>query len=257
MDELEKIPLEYLQGLTGAPEQKGMQVKTIIESGDAAAAVCDVAMREGCDLIVMSTHGRSGLRRWVMGSVTEKVLRHAPVAVYAVQSSELPRHFLLTLDGSSTAELAIEPTLALASLFNSKVTFASIQDPDELPDRELINSIGSVDDGLAERVRVEWYDRAHQYISRLIPRYQARGLELEGVISENHPAVGILELAKKRNCDVIAMSTHGRTGLSRWRYGSVTEKVLRQADRNMLIIRAELPEEVPDDVSVSEMAPAS
>ncbi|MCB0031639.1 MAG: universal stress protein, partial [Anaerolineales bacterium] len=257
LEELKKIPEDYLQNLASSPELKGLMVKTVIESGDAASTICDVAMEEGCDLIVMSTHGRSGLRRWVMGSVTEKVLRHAPTAVFAVQSADMPKHFLLTLDGSVTAELAIEPTLAMAAAFGSKVTFATIQDPRELPDNDLIQALQPVDDSLAERIKTEFYDRAHNYLTRLIPKYQNRGIEIEGITTDAHPADGILNLCETHMCDAIAMCTHGRTGLSRWRYGSVTEKVLRQSQRNMLIIRALQHEKVVSTEVATEVIPAT
>ena len=257
LEELKKIPEDYLQNLAAAPELKGIRVKTIIESGDAASTICDVAMQEGCDLIVMSTHGRSGLRRWVMGSVTEKVLRHAPSAVYAIQSAELPQHFLLALDGSVTAELAIEPTLAMAQAFGAKVTFATLQDPRELPDSDLIQALAPVDDALAERIKTEFYDRAHNYLTRLIPKYQGRDIEMDGVTMDAHPAEGILNLCETHMCDAIAMCTHGRTGMSRWRYGSVTEKVLRQSRRNMLIVRALQHEKVASTEVAAEVVPAT
>ena len=254
-DNLEKASRDYLKAIAGAPEQIGIETSVVVEWGDPASAIIDVALREEVDLIVMSTHGRSGLQRWVLGSITERVLRHAPVAVLALQSGDLPEEFMLTLDGSSLSELAIEPTLALAKLLDAKVTFASVQDMREQPDYDLVNAINPVDDGLAERVIVEWYDRAHTYIKSMVTKYKSHGLELKGAVIEATPADGILTLAEKHNADLIAMTTHGRSGISRWRYGSVTEKILRSANRDMFIIRAVEPVKAED--VVMEMATAT
>ena len=240
-ENLEAASLEYLKAKAGSPEQIGIETSVVVEWGDPASAIIDVALREEADLIVMSTHGRSGLQRWVLGSVTERVLRHAPVAVLAVQNEKLPEHIMLTLDGSNMAELAIEPTLALAKMLSAKVTFASVQDVRQQPDYDLVNAINPVDDGLAERVIVEWYDRAHNYIKSMITKYKSRGIELKGAVIEATPADGILTLADKHEADLIAMTTHGRSGIGRWRYGSVTEKILRSAERDMFIIRAVVP----------------
>lgn len=77
---------EYLRGLADKLKEDGIDVVVEVEQGDPAAEICDYAKSIGADLIVMSTHGRSGIRRWVYGSVADRVLRNANIPVLLVRS---------------------------------------------------------------------------------------------------------------------------------------------------------------------------
>lgn len=77
---------DYLQSIAGQLKAEGIQVRSVVREGDAASQICDYAAENASDIIVMSTHGRSGLQRWVYGSVADRVLRGAEVPVLLIRS---------------------------------------------------------------------------------------------------------------------------------------------------------------------------
>ena len=105
---------EYVETVTQGvrtwlPDVRGFSVK-----GKPDEAIVNVANQEEVDLIIMVTHGHSGLARLLFGSVTELVIRNAPCPVLAVRDGHLPKHMLISVDGSPFSESILEPAFALA-----------------------------------------------------------------------------------------------------------------------------------------------
>ena len=207
------------------------------EVGDPAQLIIEMAASENSDLIVMSTHGHSAIERWLMGSVTAKVMPHAPCPVLVVRSAEIPQHILLTLDCSRFAEHIIEPTIALARAFGAKITLLYAEEETLQHDKQLEHQIAQADTGLAERYKYDTYMESHRYLETIADRYAEIDVDIDFQIGRGRAARVIIETAQNLNCDLIAMSTHGRTGLARWRYGSVADRVLRHAKVGMFVSR--------------------
>ncbi len=240
----EVVAREYLVGINhkiGAA-QPNFNCYTRLEDGDPASRILDTAVEEKADLIVMSTHGYSGVTRWVLGSVAEKVMRHAPCPVLVIRSSTPIQHALITLDGSSLAEASLPGGLAVAQALGADVTLLRVDDvSDEIDPRE-VTELNRNERGLGERYRESLYHHAEDYLARIQRQYRRDDLVVDTAVRFGKPAPTILTFAETHNIDLIIMSTHGRTGLARWRYGSVTEKVLRSADCAMLISRPDFSE---------------
>ena len=100
----------------------------MITDGDEASTILETASAENVDLIVMTTHGRTGLTRWVLGSVTERVLHDAPCPVLVMRTSTPLQKVLITLDGSVIAEYALEPGLAVARALDAQVRLLAVAD---------------------------------------------------------------------------------------------------------------------------------
>lgn len=116
-----EVAVEYLNTIrTRAPAPPRVR-NQVLEYG-VAEPILDVAAAEGADLIVMSSHGYSGITRWILGSVAEKVLSGAPCPVLVVRSAEPVHRVLIPLDGSELSEQALEPGLAVAAGLGCKVT---------------------------------------------------------------------------------------------------------------------------------------
>ncbi|HEX6384417.1 MAG TPA: universal stress protein, partial [Anaerolineae bacterium] len=124
-----------------------VEIQTRVISGDVASVIVDSAVDEDVDLIVMSTHGRSGFNRWVYGSVTEKVLRQAPCPVLVVRSQQPVERVLITLDGSALSERALEPGLAVARAFDARVTLLRVEGAPELVDVQEVAAIDRLEPG--------------------------------------------------------------------------------------------------------------
>jgi nucleotide-binding universal stress UspA family protein len=206
--------------------------------GDAPDEIVRYAEDEGVDLIVMSTHGRSGFTRWLMGSVTEKVLRHAPCPVLAMRSETVPSRILITLDGSIIAWQSMKPGLEVARRLQGTVTLLrvvnAVEDLDEVTKGQLKfegnEELYDLSTTLQQSAMKELQKNAATYGSELP--------DIEIAVTSGRPAEGILDYAEQHEIDLIVMTTHGRSGLERWEYGSVSEKVVRGAHCSTLVIRA-------------------
>ncbi len=226
--------LVYLETIRKSSEQPDLHIHTRLIEGDVAGAIVDTALSEQVDLIVMSTHGYSGLTRWVLGSVTEKVLRSAPCPVLAVRAARHPQKVLITLDGSPLSDSAIEPGIAVAQSFNAAVTLLRV-----VPRVSIDEKLDEHERGLSRRMQEDLIEEAQGYLhtacrSEAVAR---SGVAIKSEVRIGSPAEIILEHIETYGTDLIVMATHGRTGLKRWVYGSVTAKVLRNVNCSMLVIR--------------------
>jgi nucleotide-binding universal stress UspA family protein len=224
----------YLETLCKSNQRPQFSIRTQVLGGDVASAIIDFAHAEQSDLIIMSTHGYSGLTRWVLGSVTEKVLRSAPCPVLAIRAARRPQRVLITLDGSPLAERAIEPGLSLAQGLKAEVTMLRC-----VPHIVADGKLDEHERGLSRRLQEDLLVEAREYLrarsDEAIP--WARSVVIKPEVRIGPPADTILEYVETCGIDLIVMATHGRTGLKRWVYGSVTAKVLRSVSCSMLVVR--------------------
>jgi nucleotide-binding universal stress UspA family protein len=146
----------------------------------------------------------------------------------------LSQRLLVPLDGSPMAELALREALALAQLPDSTVVLLHV-----VP---VIESV--ITDGEVISIDQQWERRkldAEHYLNGICTLPEWKNIKTELVVDMGDPAEQILDVARNRKIDRIVMSTHGRTGINRWVYGSVAEKVLRAADRIVVLVRAGAP----------------
>jgi len=230
---------KYLDEVAQKEMLFGVELEVLVANGPVAETIVDNAAEYDIDLIVMSSHGRSGIGRWVFGSIAEKVLRQAPCATIIQQSKAnvsmfTNKRILVTLDGSALAERILELVRDIAQATGSELILLRVTGMIQL-------AIDSVDplvmkqdlDKLEERERIE----AKEYLERVQQKLSASGLTVKVEVISGHVAETILTYAAENNVDLIAMSSHGRSGVGRWFYGSVAEKVLRGAHSAMLIKR--------------------
>lgn len=227
----------YLNQIKSQHERPFVTISILTQEGDPASIIVDTAISEKADLIIMSTHGRSGLDRFIMGSVTEKVLQHAPCPVLALRDKETIGNVLITVDGSPLSEMAVKPGLELARGLSAKVILLRVDNKDSYLDQRELEEINHLEPGLAEQIMDGFYNRIPDYLQRLLSNYKEKGDVIDTLVAEGEPAASVLRVAQEYEADVIVMATHGRTGLRRWLYGSTTHKVLRTAKRSMLVVR--------------------
>jgi nucleotide-binding universal stress UspA family protein len=216
---------KYLEGIAGDLSAQGARVRTVTRQGNPADVILDVAAEERASLIAMSTHGRSGLSRWTLGSVAEKVLRASRVPVLAVRSfkgtggaaattgsAELSlRKILVPIDATDVSLEVVPPAVELAKLFGSHVVLLHVWD------QSLTIPV--------------------VHVTRAFDQFHAAGVSVEPLMKQGDPATQILDTCFGQKADLIAMTTHARAGLSRWMLGSVTEKVLRSSAVPLLVVR--------------------
>ena len=214
-----------------------IRIHTAVTEGDEAGVIVDTAVCENVDLIVMSTHGRSGFSRWMLGSVTERVLRQAPCPVLVIREDRPLQHIAIALDGSELSEYALTPGLAIAANLGSTLTLLSVETSEEV-DPRFVAELEHVEAGLGARTIEDFYHRTENYLQRLQRRFQGKFDQTIRLAPKTGPVVqAILDFIETDKVDLVVMATHGRTGLQRWVYGSVTEKVMRSVGCAMLIVR--------------------
>jgi nucleotide-binding universal stress UspA family protein len=227
--------------LNGADDDHALEIDVQTLVGEPGVALAEHADTAGVDLIVMATHGRSGFSRWALGSIADKVLQLSRVPVIAMRPDSTNmlnfvtppplKRILLTLDGSALAETAIPLTTELAQLFNADVNVF----------RAALLPAGAYTGLDTMQLQASLWPTAEQetnaYLNQVAGGLRDQGLRVQPLSAHNNIVESILTSAEEHNVDLIAMTTHGRTGLGRLVYGSVADRVLRGGHRPVLIIR--------------------
>jgi nucleotide-binding universal stress UspA family protein len=248
---LEKEPAMargYLAALAKSLQADGLFVQTKVLEGDPARVIVSYAgTNPDVKMIAMATHGRSGLTRFLLGSVAEKVLHASPVPVLLTRVSKdrarYPAHplrnLVVPLDGSAFAEQALDVARELAATTGGKLLLVSVVPP---LDAWQIAASGSLP------VWVEDLEEAQgkqldAYLSEIAKNLKASGLSVETRLTNGDPAEEILRSAERDHADLIVMATHGRSGLQQLWLGSVAIKVMHHARLPLLLVRAKEPEQ--------------
>ncbi|AEM56978.1 universal stress protein [Haloarcula hispanica N601] len=223
----------FIESQADHVDTEGLSVTTAVREGVVHDAVLDYGDENEIDLIVMGTHGRTGVRRFLLGSVTEKVVRLADVPVLSVKADAEPGtvsfdDILLPTDGSSGAEAAIEPTGALASATDATVHLVSVVDT-----RSLGIDVGS------SVIVDELESVATDAVGDASDRLSGMGVEtVETAITHGVPYRAILDAIEEADADLVVIGTHGRTGIDRYLLGSVAEKLVRTSPVPVMTVRA-------------------
>jgi nucleotide-binding universal stress UspA family protein len=189
----------------------------------------------------MATHGRSGVTRWLLGSVTEKVLRgtvNPLLVVRAPGNSKTDgkaalRSVIVPIDGSDVAETILSPVAALAKALDLQILLVRVYG---LPLPTYGGDDYYVPDYLELKDQIR--DEADRYLNSRASLLRAQGVaDVSTVVIEGSAADAIINLARKTPDNLLAMSPYGRSGLQRWVLGSVTEKVVRHCQDPVLIVR--------------------
>ena len=217
-------------------------VSCSVRIGKPAEVIIEVAAIHADTLIAMATHGRSGVRRWLLGSVAEKVLHGADndtLLIRATAESERKKatlqlkRLVIPLDGSQLAENLVPRAVELAKKMNLEVILLRAY---LMPGVAYPTGRYAPDWKLLDK---ETRERASEYLRGQIRQVQNQGLDRVSFrVVEGSAAEKIIEVARENPESLIVMSTHGATGVGRWVLGSVTERVIRHADSAVLIVRA-------------------
>ena len=228
----------YLEAIARSFE--GANVKWFVEKGKAEEVVIEEAAADKDTLIVMATHGRSGIQRWLLGSVADKVLHGATNHLLLIRASDLGKTggeaalktVVVPLDGSPLAEKVLPYVVDLAKKMKLQVVFTRAY---ALPPAMTAEEYGTYMEELVNRIESE----ARNYLAEKVNEVKEKGLEnAASVVNFGYSAEEIITLARETPDNFIAMCTHGRSGIQRWVLGSVTERVVRHSGDPVLIIRA-------------------
>ena len=223
-------------------------VKCTVELGTPADMIVDRAAAEPDTLIAMATHGYSGTRRWLLGSVAEKVLHGAPNHLLLVRPAEKDTggearltKVQVPLDGSELAERVLPIVTELAASLSLEVVLLHVLIRVFFSPPEAFLPVFGANIPNQEELWAQASSEASQYLTEKVEQLRAQGLpEVSSVLIEGTAegaAAVIVDLAKKSPDDLVALSTHGRSGIGRWLLGSVTERVVRHTSNPVIVIR--------------------
>lgn len=253
----------YLALVAKSAPLAGITIKTEVTYGAPAQHILAVAEAQQVDLIVLCSHGRTGFKRWALGSVAHKIVHHSRVPVFVFHEGQTepllsraeaarPLCALVPLDGSPLAETSLLPaahlvtalaapaqgTLHLVQVVKLIAPIAQIGVARKHIEKELTHAetyLSAVKEHLQEQLRdlklsLTWSMALDTDVADALigtAEHEAEGKEPEGFAG----------------CDLIAITTHGRGGLERWVMGSVTERVLNTTKLPMLIVRPQRGEQ--------------
>ncbi len=227
-------------------------VKTTVLAGAPAERLLAHATESGARILVVTTHGLGGLSRQWMGSVTDSLVRHATIPIVTVRpdltyGNAAPtvhadwslNRLLVTLDGSTTAEQILHP---LQALFPTSVDYRVLRVVS--PQSPVLRAITPTSEH--ERDLTEQRLRATSYLEGITSRLESQGIHATArIMTDSVPAQAIADCAHEPDIDLVAIATHGRGMIGRLMLGSVADKVLRTADKPVLLYRVRDSESTP------------
>lgn len=193
----------------------------------AAGGILTYAVEHDANLVVLGTHGRRGVRRLVLGSVAEEVVRRAPCPVVTVgrgavePASMADGHMLVPVDFSEFQSRLLTHAREIALAYGMDVTLLHVVEVTGMPEPYGVEA-SLPDPG-------ELADRTREALSEEVNSLRERGVEVSLEVRGGHAAEQTLEVAEEIDAAFITIATHGRTGMERVLMGSVAEKVIRQA----------------------------
>ncbi|QLG28807.1 universal stress protein [Halorarum halophilum] len=232
-DELVAAGERLVESVADELEGDGIDTSSRVETEIPRDVIVDHAHGRGIDLVVLGSHGRTGMRKFLLGSVAEGVIRRSDVPVLTVPPGGAGAEFspyrtvLVPTDGSPSAAAALDPATALSTAFDARLDALSVVTTTAL--------------GVDVRSTVfheQLEERARTAVDDLEERARAAGVSSVGTsVAHGSAAAEIVRYAVEHDVDLVAMGTHGREGVERYLLGSVTERVLRTSSVPVLTVR--------------------
>jgi nucleotide-binding universal stress UspA family protein len=213
---------KYLHQVAGKLGQTGDHIEVFVETGDIVEQITKTAQQQAVDLLIMSTHGRSGFGRALIGSVADKVINQINIPTLLIRPvSDEPLQpptfakILVTLDGSTEAEQVLPFASVVAGRNKSEILLLSV--PDELQTE-------------AQQ------DKLRQYLEAMALSFRATGVPTKTLVAGSSPGYTIVEVANGEAVDLIMLASHGRGGFARLMMGSVADTVVHHTRQPVFLV---------------------
>ena len=230
----------YLEAMARHLAQQGLAVEVALPQTAPVKGILAQIKARHADLVVMTTHGRSGFNRWRYGSVAEGVLRHSPVPIWLVRAwgpvlapvlEQVHPRVLAPLDGSPMSEVALSHAAALADVLNGTLVLLHVLTPVRLPPDPLAAEV------LLDALAIQDESAARQYLEGLAAHVAAEGVRVELAVRSGDAVEAILAESWASDIGLVVMATHGWTGLERLLFGSVATEILHRGACPLVVIR--------------------
>ena len=239
VEKMEHAAREHLEEIRTEAAAENVEIEAIVRRTDQPyKAIIEEAAKMKSDVIIMGRRGRTGLAKMLMGSVAAKVIGYASCKVLVVPrfARISCKNIMAATDGSKYSVAATAEAVRIAKRCKSNLIIIAVVHTDAL-------SSMSPDTGYTqsqqEVIEKEELQRAERNISVVKELADKEGILAEGIIAEGRPHEAIVKAARDKNIDLIVVGSHGRTGISKFLMGSVTERVIGNAESAVLIVKAE------------------
>ena len=216
IDDAEKEMQKKLEAVKDMVKEEGIDCEIIVHRGeDPYVEIVDEAVKNKTDMIIIGTHGRTGVKRFVMGSVAGNVIGHAPCKVLVIPPGAKIGYstILVATDGSTHSDAAVLEAVTIAKRCGSSL---------------IIVSVASSNDEIAT---------AEENVKRALEAADKEGVKKEGIVLRGKADQAIVEAAGQKEAGLIVMGRHGKTGLMSLVMGSVTEHVLSHGNTAVLVAK--------------------
>lgn len=226
-DEARSRHREFVETVETKAADRGVSVSTSVQTGQPSRELLEYADEHDIDLCVLGTHGRTGIRRWIMGSVARAVVREARCPVLTVNASVTDvahdiDDICIATDGRPGVEAAVENGLDLAEAYGSTVHSLSVVD-------DVHSHMDVVLDALEEI--------GERSTNTIANRAAERGLKTRQAIERGIPNEAIVSYAADHDIDLVVVGTESRSGLDRLATGSVSQRVVSSSPVPVLSVR--------------------
>jgi nucleotide-binding universal stress UspA family protein len=236
----------YLERLAVQMKKQLKRVSPVVTSGKPVEEIVKYTQKNDIRLIVMASHGRSGIIPWATGSVADKVIDAVGVPLLLIKETKRRRktkekhlisRILLPLDGSEAGEAAITRARELKAKLEAEVTLLEV-----ISKGRHLRTVGGLDYILYPEPEIETFKKeAKEYLDKVYKRMQ-RGKKTKGelkvAIRTGEVAKEILNYAKKNRSSLIAIASHGHSGMTKWVFGSTAQKVIQDSPIPVLVVKS-------------------
>ncbi len=242
-------PLEYQQRfmdtarreITSLFSDADVEYRPLVTLGNTTDEISRLAHEHGVDLVIAATHGRSGLKRFFLGSVAERLMRILPCPLLVLRGSEeladrrTPRNFpfkkiLVGCDFSADASLALEYSLSMAQEFESEMHLVHVVEPYGY------KSLFKLPQSFGKKFKQDLYDMIKEKLNSLVPAEALDWIGLETRLLVGKPYAELVRYAEMNDIDLIALGIRGQGMVEELLVGSTTDRVIRQAPCPVLSI---------------------
>ena len=249
----------YLEKTSARLQKSGLRVEVTVLEGLVAESITDFAQSQGMKLIILSSHGRSGLSQWGLSSVTQKIIFSAPTSMLIIRAHQptasdlderLYTRIMVPLDGSRRAENVLPMVTALARFHQSRIHLVHVVRAPEMA-RQMPLAREDVD--LSNRIIARNREEAIRYLDQVRLHSPLEGIDVEThLLTGDNAASALHEFADQEHIDLVALSAHGYSGNNRWPYGSMVNNFILYSKVPLIIVQ-DLP--AKEEPVVNDMVP--
>ena len=224
-EKAEKEVSEHLESIKSRASKEGVDCEIIANrSEEPYQTIVDEATRNNVNMIIVGTHGKTGLKRLMMGSITAKVIGHAScnVLVVPLDAKIECRNILVATDGSKYSDAAAAEAIGIAKRCKGSLIAISVV----YADKEIV--LPEDDEDMIS---------AKDNVKKITDIAEKEGVKAEGVVIKGKPHESIVDTAKQKRAGLIIVGSHGRTGIERLLMGSVTERVIGHSKSAVLVVK--------------------